>query len=914
MKNKELLINQIPQIEVDGSTNIPTALYYQSENNIFIGSAAFAEAKNPQDVNFDFKVDLGNHDPFGKAKQTFQTACGKRLSSQVLTKDFLTKVLGYTSEWLSRNSIEKGTRVLLAEPLAMHENPEWLANYRKNLKIILEKRRFVGIENIVFENLDFLPEPFAVFQYYRYGYRHPLLIERKKNQALVLDFGGGTLDVCIIETTKDGEISQSGRNSKPLAAQSEAVGGFYINRLIAEHLFRKHVIQKSFNAQYGKMFAKGLQIYSDWRLNQTDLSTCKEEYQSFVQHFHEAALTVENMKLSLCKCVTDWKLDALLNTKASAKIPTAPFAKDSEYFSVTFSAGDLRDLFVNEVWESRIKPVLTKTIERGLAELNGAPITVVLLSGGSANIGWLRELLNRDFADQLANAEVLQLPDFQEVVAKGLAVECARRFYSEDGDFSSVTYNRLCLVLEPNGKGPQLCLFTPMVRDFPRSGMDGVLLPSASLVKSSIGKPIRWKVHHLTAKPKRLDYFFLRSSFDPQDAESLQNIEERTVFAPHDCAYDAEMKLELLVSEDGTARPKFIFKTGQEKDVVATDGKPFYLDMTYGQTAAVSSAYIGLDFGTSNTSVSFINRETIKVQERRASERSWTELSDLTQILPYPIAAPLALFLQQTETTRIHKAGREFIEATLALASYIAFLEGCLQQRSVETHLFKCFTQRSAGPLWRLLQESLAVLPPDAPFSSGFKELLKPDFLKVIQGAVNFVAAEKHDKITVPDFDILRPIKVLANICQKVFEGSVFGSFEQVKKIAFSKQFQATFREAHGSPPFLHTWEYKGAECFSEQELFLIHVESRKALRLGPLFFWKHCLRHPEFETGHCYIYDIANKGDGAFSFKSVSFPCSCEITCQSADDYKVIAEQLREMRMQDLLCELVQLETFIKY
>jgi hypothetical protein len=80
-------------------------------------------------------------------------------------------------------------------------------------------------------------------------------------------------------------------------------------------------------------------------------------------------------------------------------------------------------------------------------ELGNKPITVVLLSGGSSNIRWLKPLLERDAAVALREAEVLELSEnFQEIVAKGLAVECARRFYTGgDGDFRAVTYNRPCL-------------------------------------------------------------------------------------------------------------------------------------------------------------------------------------------------------------------------------------------------------------------------------------------------------------------------------------------------------------------------------------------------------------------------------------------------------------------------------------
>jgi hypothetical protein len=50
---------------------------------------------------------------------------------------------------------------------------DWLQNYRRNLKVILLGKGFKE------DNIKFLPEPFAVFQYYRHGKKHPLVADRR---------------------------------------------------------------------------------------------------------------------------------------------------------------------------------------------------------------------------------------------------------------------------------------------------------------------------------------------------------------------------------------------------------------------------------------------------------------------------------------------------------------------------------------------------------------------------------------------------------------------------------------------------------------------------------------------------------------------------------------------------------------
>jgi hypothetical protein len=290
-------------------------------------------------LNEDFKVDLGNINPKSKeAREKFETASGTRKSAAGLTSDFFHQLLTKVEHWLQLNGVEDKVAILLAEPLSMGgelASEEWLSNYRRNIERILVGRPGLAA-------IDFLPEPFAVFQYYRHGRRHPLLTDRAKYNALVLDFGGGTFDVCIIETTKEGDISRANRNSKPLAASSKPVGGFYVNRMLAEELFRRHL-----SAYPGHRDAKletALDTYKKWRREPDfHLDATSPDYRVFIKRFHRVVHEVEHLKIALCAQIADWHLDAPITFAAPVALPEDPYSTETRFINAKLAATEFRN-------------------------------------------------------------------------------------------------------------------------------------------------------------------------------------------------------------------------------------------------------------------------------------------------------------------------------------------------------------------------------------------------------------------------------------------------------------------------------------------------------------------------------------------------------------------------------------------
>ncbi len=914
MNEKDLIIDAAQLVEMEGSAYIPTVLLYRP-GKVFVGRQALSELSETEDLNEDFKVDLGMVDPSSKApRRKFYTAAGTSRSAAELTDDFLYEVLKITRGWLDKRALSQCEHILIAEPLSMQADlveSDWLSNYRQTLLRLLRGKRILSEKG--FTSIDFLPEPFAVFQYYRYERRHPLVAQNVKINALVIDFGGGTCDVCIIETTKEGDISGSGRNSKPLAASSIPVGGYYINRHIAEELVFKQLGKKDSHVK------KGLEIYSRWRKGQQDITTLDKRYKAFIYNFHQLVHKTENLKISLCKSVDNWGLDAAQSSRAPILLSQDIFELNPVFVEASYSVAELRSLFVETVWNQNLKSLIVSALNRGKAELQGAPITVVLLSGGSSNIGWLGELIRRDFEHELGHAEILHLKDYQEVVAKGLAIECARRFFRRDGDFSGITYNRLCLLLNADKQGCEVRPFVPETAGLPDvRSVAGVLLPSASILKSLIDKPLRWKVKLSTFPGQSLDYYFLRSSLDPTDLKNVQNVEEKTLYTPSISHRGSFLEVELSVKEDGTTTPTFWYNRGRnEGEGDHKRGRPFYLDMTFTESGPVGNAYIGLDFGTSNTSVSYIDGSSVEVFRKRSRDEFWLQLDDLVDHLPSPLAMALARYKAQIDEQNLVRDGFEFIETALALAAYVAYIDYTANRLRASSRLFGGLTQRSAGPLWAYLRDCLNKLGTNATVASAYRDLLSDEMYRCIDTAVTNWSKYKHGKEMIRSAEVLRPVEVLANISHKVFSDWKFGFFEHVQLQRFGKLYKGRFRVAHGRPPFSRHLQYEGTEPFYESESALVDPENGMVIPLRPFIIWYPCERHPEDDTGHCFFFDkgesVRGSDETVFSFKAAGNACTLSVSPEHPELVE-LASEIATIRKSDQKRPLLKALTFTEY
>lgn len=825
---KELFINALQMVRIDEQENIPTTVLFD-QAGVHIGFQAIEKAADATDLNENFKLNLGESARARLDPPKFDTADGKQRSAHEITKAFIEGVLNGVNPWIAGRGLKPASRVLVAEPLALDrtdsDGSEWLANYRAKLRHILEQQ---------FAEVDFLPEPFAVFQYYRYGVRHPLLTSNTRHAALVVDFGGGTFDVSVVDTTAKGDVSGSGRNSRPLAAASIPVGGSFINLQIAKELLSKNLEKGVDKAKVNR----GWEAYRDGSYQ--DL---RADLLQFVRNVKKILAQVEKAKLHICDTLADWSLDAQYSPGPGAQIsiPKNPFSEKPELVSVRFDAHQLRDCFVRRVWNDRLKSAVMSAIDRSKEELGGRPIDIILLSGGSANIRWLTNLMRDLLPATYPDAEILELQgSFQEVVSKGLAIECARRTFNHGtSDFQSVTYNRLCLMLGADDDTPVAARFRTVMEGVSNGSIsDGTLLESAHLINGAQENPLRWKFR-LPSPPKHhLDYYFLKSSLDFEDIKGLYNIDHRVV-TPKGTNFDSNISLELTVAPDGTARPKFIYRQASPSSpAISVDGTPFFLDMTYGEKTTLGEAYVGIDFGTSNSSVSYVEQQAVRVYAERAAERGWCELNDLVNLLPYPAANPMVKFLGSSNEKEIKEQFPSAFESLLLTILTVAYVDYRTLPMAKKSNLFRQLSKGLAGPIWSMLRGILEKSPKQGVFIPKLIGLNDLRSKNAIDSAIQAINDHKHHRTS--QYQGYRDVlAILGNALNSALEGWRFGQFEDVTKKGFSSTYSGLFRSAHGAhQPFVDIFKYQGGESFSSIEAVLASPDNGLIFRLAPMMFW----------------------------------------------------------------------------
>ena len=125
--------------------------------------------------------------------------------------------------------------------------------------------------------------------------------------------------------------------------------------------------------------------------------------------------------------------------------------------------------------------------------------------------------------------------------------------------------------------------------------------------------------------------------------------------------------------------------------------------------ASVSAAYMksadsitNISIGVRTTLFEIKRQDDIKAYKDRSKDKSWSDISDLVEVLPYLVAHPLALYVAQTESRTLETHWKTAIESMLTFISYVCYCDIKSTKSNSGIYLPANF-KRSAGPLRNLL-------------------------------------------------------------------------------------------------------------------------------------------------------------------------------------------------------------------
>ena len=546
---------------------VPSVIGMKGDEQLVIGRAAKELGIKGRTNTYHFKTELGK--PQDDSQYEIKIGKGGKIRAAKAKPFWVTdpdsqKRHTFTPLEATRNFLRElipdsdmdPAEFIVGEPAL---DQSWKENYRRNIRKVFSE---LGLREPTF-----FPEPFAVYQYYRHVDKLIPSTGERQN-VLVVDFGGGTFDCCVIQTTREGELARGGARALPLGVQSCQVAGEAVDIELLKCV-RDFAIKKKV------------------RFKEDPIDRAKDSAQSL--------WVVENAKIALSNraCSSADLSDASLKKiSTSVRLPAGTF-HPTENLDATLTGLDLKKA-ITHLWHIHWGKVLLDCHAEASEKLDGEieKYDVVLLAGGSAQLPFLRSLVQKTLPIHLDAKSIVAGNYVGAAVASGIAVECREQADKRP----DLVNNRLvsCLLNDlylrvGRRKDEHLA---PKIRrsNSVADNKSGMVYRSPGILEE---EKIRCTLELQHAPKGALHYWF-------HDTETAKgdplNIISMSVRIPGSKAYDKKVTLELGIQADGMVTPKFILsKSGRDQEEV--EGQPFNL----AGERVEGRVFVGLDFGTCNS-------------------------------------------------------------------------------------------------------------------------------------------------------------------------------------------------------------------------------------------------------------------------------------------------------------------------
>jgi len=466
--------------------------------------------------------------------------------------------------------VQMPEKMIIGEPAIRDQN--WKENFRRHIRDIFRSMKLA--------EPDFFPEPFAVFQYYRHVDKTLPLTDHPEI-VLIIDMGGGTFNCCIIRTTEHGLLARGGATSVPIGLQAEVCGGSEVDRQL---LLR--VIAKCSNA--------GIR----WK----DDPVQRAEFTGGA-----ALLRIEDAKIRISDEISKRNDRRLAGDFSSAK------------FSVSFPKGELHpdhaieqeltgeDLkaVVREMWRRHYGRIICDTVNEAREKLQSAwrlpleRIDRVLVAGGSSRLPFVKEEIVTVLPSLVEMSRVYLGSDAGEAVAYGIACECQEQSRRDPrlvaDKISPCILNDLYLGFKQTRRDPY---------QLPNVWRNGKMLPKGQLLCAPFETEQLTQTYQIEIPfsiGDRLLYYFNSAPFHDDPASIPLNLTNDIFSIPSLKKISNKCELTLHINQNGMIKPSFSFRErgkpdGEPPQVVSCP--EFFFE---GFQIKEGRAYIGLDFGNSNS-------------------------------------------------------------------------------------------------------------------------------------------------------------------------------------------------------------------------------------------------------------------------------------------------------------------------
>ena len=348
---------------------------------------------------------------------------------------------------------------------------------------------------------------------------------------------------------------------------------------------------------------------------------------NFSQNINSKILTLEKEKITI-NSMCNWDLTGdASNKKVPFSIHKDPFDLKSELIQIDLTISDYKEIVI-EFWNNHLKSCIKQTIDKSKKTVSFENFDIVLMSGGTSNIGWFKELIKRDFQKFVEGNKVVEIENYKNVVSKGLAIECALRhplktkiintkeyksvdlennlipelneeslviepnevvhknIKKNENSFESVVYNSIDLIFRNSNSITEKPRYKILNKGINIESNGFSLIKSANEIKDFINIPIQWKLN-LSERPLHyLDYYVLNNSIDEHEInnsidehgflknESRLNWSDQRINTHY--RFQKELILQLTIKNDSTG----IIELIEPKSKYSVKSEPFLLDIT----------------------------------------------------------------------------------------------------------------------------------------------------------------------------------------------------------------------------------------------------------------------------------------------------------------------------------------------